>query len=64
MGYFLFTQQIYLNFPITQEPSSPVPTLKPTATQTEKDKWELGVLKLFMYWNIPVQGEFYRWSNA
>jgi hypothetical protein len=63
MGYFLFTQQILLKFPVTQEPSAPLPTRKPTPTQKKQDEWELGVLKGLMWWIVPYQGEFHRQSG-
>ena len=63
MNYFLFKQQTRLGYTITLEPSSPLPTRPPAATQKKQDEWELGVLKGIAWWIIPVQGEFHRHTS-
>ena len=60
---FLFTQQTALHYTVTPEPSSPLPTRTPAATQKKQDEWELGVLKGIAWWIIPIQGEFHRHST-
>ena len=63
MNYFLLKQQTRLGYTITLEPSSPLPTRMPFATQEKQYEWELGVLKSFLWWNIPVSSVFYKKSK-
>ena len=62
INYFLFTQQTRLGYAITQIPGSPMPTRRPFATQKKQNEWELGVLKGFLWWHIPVYNVFYQKS--
>lgn len=56
--------QLVLGYVATQPSGHPKPTLKPVATQKERDELELGVLKEFLWWLVPVQAEFHRETMA
>ena len=63
-GLLSFPQQLVLGYVATQPSGHPKPTLKPVPTQKERDELELGVLKEFLWWLVPVQAEFHRETMA
>jgi len=63
-GLLLLPQQLALGYAVSQPSGHPQKILKPTATQKEQDELELGVLKDFLWWLVPVQAEFHRETMA
>lgn len=56
--------QIVFGYAVTYPSGHPQPTLKPAGTQEEQNASELGLLKEFLWWLLPVQSEFHRETKA
>ena len=51
-------------YAVTHPSGHPQPTLKPAGTQKEQNASELGLLKEFLWWLLPVQAEFHGETKA
>ena len=55
--FSFFAQENCLGYQITYQGASVHSTLKSTATQKEKDEWELRVMSELFNWLIPIQNQ-------
>ena len=53
-----------MGYNVTNRMTTLQPTPSPTLTQQERDKWELGVQKVFLHWLIQVQEKFHRQTSV